>query len=300
MSLEISDQLAYDYGAFWRPRDADRIIARMFELHPHHERAYIALARNMSAHGRYAESVLTLEEALKHHPEKDLFKVWHAWDLATMGLFDEAESKGNDFVNFWISLHFDRFEKARELAEKVEANADLPHWFRFAPKRALSWEMRTEQGLAPFRSAIATYINYLEEENIPWTNSCRLYLLYDMKKAGIEEGITEMMDKCRNKTEERLKAQFLCPCSYFDLVLFATIDGRTEDAIERTREWLNNGDSSSLLYMDRVLQEWSDRPEYQEFIERNEEQVKRQQALYLAGVEARNKAEAREVNASGH
>lgn len=53
MSSEFSDQLAYDYGAFWQPRDADRIIARMFELHPHHEKAYVALARNMSAHGRY-------------------------------------------------------------------------------------------------------------------------------------------------------------------------------------------------------------------------------------------------------
>jgi len=300
MSLEISDQLAYDYGAFWRPRDADRIIARMFELHPHHEKAYVALARNMSAHGRYAESALTLEEAMKHLPEKDWLTRWHAWELATMGLFDEAESKGDDVVNFWISLHFDRFERARELADKVEANSNLPDWMRFAPKRALSWEMRTEQGLAPFKSAVATYLNYLEEEGIPWTNSCRLYLLYDMQKAGIEKGVAEMMDKCRNKTEERLKAQFLCPCSYFNLVLFATIDGRTEDAIERTREWLNNGDSYSLLYMDPIMQEWSDRPEYQDFIERNEEQVKRQQALYLAGVEARDKAEANMANTSGH
>ena len=300
MSLEISDQLAYDYGAFWRPRDADRIIARMFELHPHHEKAYVALARNMSAHGRYAESALTLEEAMKHLPEKDWLTRWHAWELATMGLFDEAESKGDDVVNFWISLHFDRFERARELADKVEANSNLPDWMRFAPKRALSWEMRTEQGLAPFKSAVATYLNYLEEEGIPWTNSCRLYLLYDMQKAGIEKGVAEMMDKCRNKTEERLKAQFLCPCSYFNLVLFATIDGRTEDAIERTKEWLNNGDSYSLLYMDPILQEWSGRPEYHEFIERNEEQVKRQQALYLAGVEARDKAEANMANTSGH
>ena len=290
MSLEISAQLAYDYGSFWRPRDADRIIARMFELHPHHERAYVALARNMSAHGRYAESALTLEEAMKHLPEQDWLTRWHAWELATMGLFEEAESKGNPAVNFWINLYFEKFERARELAEIVKANTDLPDWVRFSPNRALAWELRTEQGMEPFRSAVAEQINFYAEEEIPWTNSCRLSLLFDMKKAGIEEGFSEMMEKCRNSTEERLKAQYLCPCSWFNLVTFAVIDDRTDDAIERTRQWLNNGDSYSLFTLDPVIQEWSDRPEYQELVDRNEEQVKRQQALYLAGVKARDKA----------
>ena len=290
MSLEISGQLAYDYGAFWRPRDADRIIARMFELHPHHERAYIALARNMSAHGRYAESALTLEEAMKHVPVKDWLTQWHAWELATMGMFEEADSRGDPVVSFWVNLHFERFERARELAEIVTANDDLPAWMRFAPNRALAWELRAEQGMAPFKSAVAEHINYYDEKGVPWTNNCRLSLLFDMKKAGIEEGVSEMMEKCRKSTEERLKAQYLCPCSWFNLVTFAAIDGRTEDAIERTREWLNNGDSYSLLSLDPVIQEWSDRPEYQEILDRNDEQVKRQQALYLAGVKAREKA----------
>jgi len=300
MSLEISDQLAYDYGAFWRPRDADRVIARMFELHPHHERAYIALARNMSAHGRYAESALTLEEAMKYLPEKDWLTRWHAWELASIGLYEEAESKGDPVVSFWVSLHSERFERARELAEIVRANPDLPDWMRFAPNRALAWEMRTEQGLAPFKSAVAEQINYYQEKEIPWTNNCRLNLLYDMKKAGIEEGVGEMMEKCRKKTEERLKAQFLCPCSWFNLVTFAAIDGRTEDAIERTKEWLNNGDSYSLLALDPVIQEWSGRPEYEEIIDRNNEQVQRQQALYLAGVKARDEAEEKHDETNGY
>lgn len=294
MSLEISDQLAYDYGSFWRPRDADRIIARMFELHPNHERAYRALASNLSAHGRYAESALALEEALEHHPDNEMFKTWHAWDLLTMGLFEEAESQDDSWVNFWIHLHRGRYEKARELAEIQAAREDYPGWARFGPKRALAWEMRGEMGMAPFRSAVAENLNFYQEEDIPWTNECRLYLLFDMQKAGIEDGVDEMMDKCRKTTEERLKAQFLCPCSWFNLVAFATIDGRIDDAVDRTREWLNNGDSYSLLYMDPILQEWSDRPEYQEFLDRNAEQVERQKALYLAGVKARDKAASQE------
>jgi len=300
MSLEISAQLAYDYGAFWRPRDADRIILRMFELHPNHERAYRALAANLSAHGRYAESALALEEALQHHPENKIFKAWHAYELINMGLFDEAESEGVDGASFWVNLHFGRYERARELAEIVKIDKDLPDWIRFGPNRALSWELRNEQGIAPFKSAVAEQINYYEEEGIPWTDSCRLNLLFDMKKAGIEKGVSEMMEKCRKSTEERLKAQYLCPCSWFNLITFAAIDGRTEDAIERTRQWLNNGDSYSLLYMDPVIQEWADRPEYQEFIDRNAEQVQRQQALYLAGVKARDKTEAVQDKTTGH
>jgi hypothetical protein len=228
-----------------------------------------------------------------------MFKAWNAWDLVNMGLFEEAEARGVDYVNFWISLHQGRLERARELAESVSANSYYPGWIRYGPKRALTWEMRTEMGIAPFRSAVAEHVNYYAEEDIPWTDTCRLYLLYDMKQAGISEGVEEMMDKCRKTTEERLKARYLCPCSWFNLVTFATIDGRIEDAIEHTREWLDNGDSYSLLYMDPVIKEWADRPEYQEFLDRNDEQVKRQQDLYLAGVKARDKAASPESKVSG-
>jgi hypothetical protein len=76
------------------------VIARMFELHPNHQRAYVTLARNLSAHGRYAESVLALEEALEHYPDSEVFNSWHAWDMVTIGLFDEAEAEGIDAVNF--------------------------------------------------------------------------------------------------------------------------------------------------------------------------------------------------------
>ena len=65
-------------------------------------------------------------------------------------------------------------------------------------------------------------------------------------------------------------------------------------------EWLNNGDSYSLLALDPVIQEWSDRPEYQEIIDRNNEQVQRQQALYLAGVKARDEAEEMLDETTGH
>ncbi len=299
MSLEISSQLAYDYGAFWRPRDADRLIARMFELHPNHKRAYFALIANLTAHGRYAEGVLALEEALEHYPDDKNLRSWYAWELANLRLYDEAEAQNIDFVNFWVNLNNDRLEKAREFADSTIADKELPHWVRFEPKRALAWELRTEQGIAPFKSAVAEYRAFFDENNIPFTDECRLKLLFDMKKAGVDDGLNEMMEKCRKSTEDRYEAKYLCPCSWFNLVWFATIDGRTDEAIARAKQWLDNGDSFGMLHLDRVIQEWSDRPEYQEILERNDEQVMRQQALYLAGVAARDKSNA-EQTTGGH
>ena len=51
--------------------------------------------------------------------------------------------------------------------------------------------------------------------------------------------------------------------------------------------------------MEPVFEEWSDLPEYREFLDRNAEQVKRQQALYLAGVKARDKAATPEDKTTG-
>jgi TolB-like protein/Tfp pilus assembly protein PilF len=296
MSLDISSQLAYDYSAFWRPRDADRIIARMFELHPGHPRAYSTLAANLSAHGRYAEAALLLEQALEEHPGNEMFQHWHARTLVTMGLFEEALEQGKDEVSFWVLLDQGRMEQARELMEKGLAEDHSARWL--GAQRGYHLNLVRENGLQPLRTAVMRNLEYYEDEGIPWKEQCRLYLLHDMRLTGVSEGQDVMMEECRKVTEERLKAQYLCPCSWFNLVLFATIDGRTEDAIERAREWLSNGDSFALLHTDPILQLWSDRPEYAEILARNAEQVVRQQQLYQAGVAARDAA-AEEIPESG-
>lgn len=287
MSLDISSELAYDYGSFWRPRDADRIIARMFELHPGHPRAYLTLAANLNAHGRYGELLLTLEEALAKHPDNETFKGWYAWSLLYIGLDEQAEARGDSEITFWLYMKQGRLGKARELLEKglVDYPEDRLGWLGNA--RFYHWTMQSEMGPEPFQSAVGKTIAYLDEENIPWREQCRPYLIYDMREAGVIDGVDEMMDECRKRTEERLKAKYLCPCSWYNLVLFAALDGRTEEAIERAREWLDNGDSNGLLELDPILMQWADRPEYAELLARNSEQVERQKQIYLAGVAAR-------------
>ena len=289
MSLDISAQLAYDYGSFWRPRDADRIIARMFELHPGHPTAYRALAFNLSASGRYAEANLLLEQALEEHPDNQEFKDWHAWNFLIMGMYDEAAKENNDDVNFWLMMKEGRVEKARELLEKAHPEKDRETWL--FNERYFAWAASKEMGLMPLQASVAKTIAWLDDENIPWREECRLYFIYDLKQAGVTEGMDELMEACRKKTDERVKAQFLCPCSWFNLVLFATLDDRADDAISRANEWLDKGDSFALLDMDPVVQEWADRPEYADILARNAEQVERQQSIYYSGVAARDAGE---------
>ena len=297
MSVEIASQLAYDYGAFWRPRDADHIIARMFELHPGHQAAYRALASNLSTHGHYAESALLLEEAMAKHPEIEEFREWHAFELLTMGLEENVLEQNVDLASFYVYLNQGRIELARGLLEKHLAGKLDEDWLWAA--RTYTWETRAEMGLPPFKSAVAQNLAWLDKENIPWRKECRLHLLFDMREAGLTDGVDEMMAECRNHTDERLRAGFLCPCSYFNLVLFATIDGRTDEAIERAREWLKNGDSWAQLNTEPIIQVWADRPEYQEILAGNAEQVKLQQETYLAGVAARD-AKPNSPSGSGH
>jgi len=286
MSLEIASQLAFDYGSFWRPRDADRIIARMFELHPGHPRAYRALAANLSNHGRYGEAALLLEEAMAAHPDTEPFPGWHAWTLFVIGLYDEAAAQSQDIVTAWVLMAQDRMEEARELLQKgMEEDLD-EYWL--SAEQTYFEVMRHELGVEPLKSAAGRRLAWMEDNGIPWREQCHPYLIYDLRISGVEDGVDDMMAECRKRTEERLKAGYLCPCTFFNLVLFATLDGRSDDAVERASEWLDNGDSFSWLSADPILQEWSDRPEYEEILIRNAEQVARQQQIYLDGVAARN------------
>ena len=155
-------------------------------------------------------------------------------------------------------------------------------------------------GMPPFKSAVAQNIAWLDENNIPWRDECRLHLLFDLREAGITDGVDKLMAECRNHTDERLKAGYLCPCSWFGLVLFATIDGRTDEAIERAREWLKNGDSNAQLNTEPIIKVWADRPEYQEILTGNAEQVKLQQQIYLAGVAARDANKPGATSGGGH
>jgi len=285
MSLDISSELAYDYGAFWRPRDSDRIIKRIFELHPGHPRAYMALGSNLGSHGRRGELALMLEEALQEHPDNENFNYWYAASLMNIGLFDEARALENDHVDFWINMDQDRIEKAREAVDKWLAE-DTGHGLEHEVEYYVTF--LSELGVRPLKTAVTNRIAWLDENNEPWRDECSFRMLFALREAGVNDGVDSILESCRKKTDERLKAKYLCPCSWLNLVWFATLDNRIDDAIMRADEWLTRGDSNSLQRQDLIMKSWSDRPEYADILARNDEQVERQKQIYLAGVAARD------------
>ncbi len=103
-----------------------------------------------------------------------------------------------------------------------------------------------------------------------------------------------MMDKCRAQMEERFKAQYICPCSWYNVVLYTILDGRMEEAADRADKWLTHGDSNTYLHVDPIFKLLSDQPQYPEFLARNAATIERQRNIYLAG---RGEAETGEVAA---
>jgi TolB-like protein/Tfp pilus assembly protein PilF len=279
MSLEISAQLAFDYRSFWRPRDAERVIERMFELHPDHPLAFDAAIENLSSHGRYGEAALMAETAMEAHPDNEDFRSWLSWMLMSIGLFDEATALDDDQSSFFIALYQDQMESARSIVDRRLQEERPRQWYWFA--RLYYLKLGGEENMARFRQLLDAQVARMDEMGVPWRESCNLYLINDLRTAGMEEPIESMMTRCHKQFEERLKAQFFCPCSYYGLVGYTVLDGRIEEAVQRADQWLSNGDSWVFLDQDPIFDQLADQPEYAELLARNQEQVERQQRIYL-------------------
>ena len=108
-------------------------------------------------------------------------------------------------------------------------------------------------------------------------------LINDLRDIGRSDETAGMMEACNSKYEERLKANYLCPCTFFGVVLYTIIDGRLDEAVTRADQWLTNGDSMSFLPHNFIFDKLKDRPEYEDLLARNEEQLERQRKIYFAG-----------------
>jgi tetratricopeptide (TPR) repeat protein len=283
MSLEISSDLAFEYRSFWRPKDAERVINRMFDLHPDHPLAYNAALDNLEAHGRVGEALLVVDQALLTDPDNDDFKEWRAWLLMTAGFMEEAEAMDVDDVSFFIRLMDDRLDEAKLIIDKKLAEGDSPYWF------ALAREYHRAEGADDFQEKISELIDLsiadAEQRNVPWRDRCNVYFVYDLRGSGHDDAFESTMAQCHKQFEERLKVNYLCPCTWYGLILYTIIDGRYEEAAQRADQWFTDGGSSSMLEWEPMFSLLSDHPQYEEFLVRNAEQVARQQQIYLSGKE---------------
>jgi len=281
MSLEVSADLAYVYRSFWRPKDAERVIERMFALHADHPLAYDAALENLHAHGRLGEALLVAEKALDVHADDRNLRSWSAWLPLQLGMYDESLAADMPDSNYFAYLNQGQFEKAKAILDEKLSEEDGGYW----NYGALDYLDAAGDGAADplFQEYLDKHLAYLEKNNVQWSNRCMTGLIYYMRQAGRADDTADMMQRCHEVYEERMKAKYICPCSFYGVVQYTILDGRMDDAVQRADQWLSNGDSASWLPFDPVFSELKDRPEYKDLLARNAEQLERQRQIYLSG-----------------
>jgi len=281
MSLEVASDLAAVYRNFWRPEDAERVIQRMFELHPEHPEAYQAAVINLAFHARYGEAQLVLERAIEAHPDNGYFRTMHARSFPYLGMNDVATLPGDTHGQFEAALLQADFETADAILTEGLKQEDVSDWPRHGRQLYAVYESEDQE--QRLRDFVSRDIERLEDEGIPWQDQCNIYLIRDLRTLGEGEKAESMMEKCRVDLEERFKARYLCPCTWYNVVLVTILDGRLEEAVERADFWLSNGGSNVGMRVDPVFSLLADRPEYGKLMARNARQIERQRELYLSG-----------------
>ena len=279
MSLEISADLAFEYRSFWRPKDAERVIQRMFDLHPDHALAYEAAMENMDALGHEADVALTADKAIAAHPENADFKDWRAWILMEMGLYDEAEAMGIESANFWVYVLQGRNAEAKALVDKHLAEKEPKlNWLDVG----LYYYENVDADKAKTQELMNQSIAIMDALKLPWRNSCNTRLIPHLRATGHDDLVEPMMAQCHKQYEQRLAAGYLCPCTWYSLIDYTILDGRLDLAVERSKKWLGDGDSMALIEIDPTFSLLKSKREYHSLIERNRAEMIREQQLYLA------------------
>ncbi|MEJ2129780.1 MAG: tetratricopeptide repeat protein [Woeseiaceae bacterium] len=290
MSLEISADLAYEYRSFGRPTDAERVIKRMFDLHPDHALAYEAALDNFDAMGHESEAALLAEKAIAAHPDDEDFRLWRAYMLLEMGLYDEAIAVGVDEASFWSYMESGRVDQARSILDTHLAK-DEPG-LRWLSNARLYYD-RTEGSSAQPKIAelMAKSIEIMDATNRPWRSRCSPYMVYGLRIAGYDEDAETVMDVCRTRFEQRLEAKYLCPCEWYGLIRYTILDGDYALAIERTKKWLDDGDSAAFFASNSTIHELASHPDFPGLLERNNAEVARERQYYLANTLSENRLE---------
>ena len=281
MSLQISSDLAAAYRDFWRPKDAVRVINRMFDLHPDHPLAYRAALFNLGFQGRYAESQLLNEKAVATSPDNEQLQQGLSLGLYFMGFFEEVRAQKLDNFDFPIALIEGRYGDAKAILDRHK-NEDSRNWNYNA--RRYYRVAGGEQRLKNLAEEVEENIAYYESRNVNWRDTCALYLIYDLRLTNSHaDAVESMMAQCDTEHEQRFKANYYCPCQILSLVRYTILSGRFDEAVERAEQWLASGGNDIRLPVDPIFELLSGRPEYQEILDRNAEQIARQRQIYLAG-----------------
>ena len=253
----------------------------MFALHPDHPLAYNAALENLQAHGRLGEALQTAEKALDAHPDNKNLREWRGWLLLQLEMYDEALAIDMPDLRFFTHRNQGQYEEARTILDKELAKEDSTYWNLGALQ--LLYDTGDYATNPKVQGYLDKHLAYLEKNNVQWSNRCMTDLMFYMREAGRADDTDSMMQRCHEVYEERLKAKYICPCSFFGVVRYTILDGRLDDAVQRADQWLSNGDSASWVAFDPIFRQLEGRPEYPDLLARNAEQLERQRQIYLSG-----------------
>jgi len=283
MSLQISANLADEYRNLGRPEDAQRVINRMFDLHPDHPLVYRAAILNLGMYGHHAEATLMNMNALAAHPDNKQFMDSLPMGLYWMGLFEELEAFDSDRLKVRSYLIEGRFEAARAMIDKHQ-DEDSNRWRWLTNERRYYQFTGGEQRLKYLSQAVEKTVSYLESNNVQWQEWCDSYLIYDLRQTHSHEDATgSMLAACHIGYEKAFETNYFSPYNMSALVNYTILDGRLDEAVARAEQWLASGWSSIELASDPIFSLLSDRPEYQGLLDINAAQIERQRQLYLTG-----------------
>ncbi|MEJ2256323.1 MAG: hypothetical protein P8X98_04855 [Woeseiaceae bacterium] len=186
MSLEIASDLAAAYRDFWRPKDAERVIERMFELHPDHPEAYRAAVVNLAFHGRYGEATLLAERAMEANPDDGWFPRAQEQGFISLGPYQQATASGDPHTLFYAALYEEDFERAEAIVMKqLEGDDADEHWSEHG--RQLYVVHPGEDSEEKLRDFVAREVESLDSQGIAWQEQCRPFLINSLRRLGRDE-----------------------------------------------------------------------------------------------------------------
>jgi len=276
MDLNISSGLAADYRSFGRPHDAEKIVKRMQELHPNHMTALFAQVYNQLFQGNYAKGLLIIQKAQKNDPDNETWKDFSGLGYMAIEMVDEALASENNHYTADLLSSLGKSDRAEMVLSKmVEDEPDSTHVIEHEIKHYL-----TNNNLEKLGSTIDKWTELSEKNGQTWRDKCVFEVLLAKQKTGKTDGLDSMLASCRRQTIGALEADYLCPCSWGELVQLAILEGRHNDAIKRANEWLDYGGSQAFLETNVFFSMLEDHPQYPTIIKRNKEQIARQRRIY--------------------
>jgi TolB-like protein len=273
LSVTTAQSLVGAYRNYQRYEDADRITETLLAIFPDNVQLHQMRMTTKFVAGRYGELARLAEKTIEQFPADEDIPNWLNWSYAQLGLPDKAIDAGPNIQRLIARAAGDR-EAERAILDENGPAHDWEMHYAFAHG--------DEDDLAV---AVDEYVSALEEKNYPWRTECDTAHGTFMQKVGRMEAFESILAQCATEYEPALKSGYLCYCSWISVINYLILSGREEEAVRKLFEWFDKGGSDITFEAQEVIAQLKGRPEYQQFLERNAENIEIKRARYLQAAE---------------